>query len=71
MPNGFTLALAWSVASLRLGTLDAADDGRLDLGDAAIPGSFGTDLHVSSLLLDATAPEGVRSISNNVAITLR
>jgi hypothetical protein len=71
LPDSRTLPLSIPVVLLTLGQLDANGDARTSLALPANPGLAGVTFYVSYVTLDAAASLGVRTISNEIAVTLR
>ena len=71
LPDSRTLPLSIPVVLLTLGQLDANGDARTSLALPANPGLAGVTFYVSYVTLDPAASLGVRTISNEIAVTLR
>jgi streptogramin lyase len=71
LPDSRTLPLSIPVVLLAVGQLDANGDSRIAFSLPADPGLAGVSFYVSYVTLDAAASLGIRTISNELQVTVR
>jgi sugar lactone lactonase YvrE len=71
LPDGRTIPLSIPLELLTIGALDANGDARTTLAIPPVPAFAGLTFHIAYATLDAAAPLGVRTISNDLPVTIR
>jgi len=71
LPDNRTLPLSIPVVLLTIGQLDANGDARTSFSLPANPGLAGVTFFISYVTLDPAASLGVRTISNELSVTIR